>query len=134
MGGEKRGQVQFSLVQLRRVKTVAIQIHELKDVKAQSGTIYDELLCVLIKQTGVRTNHLIGKLLTLIEASLGDSVAAKALKSIIKEEVWASTTQFDEDMIAAVHLVAEEEKKDLTLYKDTSRLGRYFFERPQPEA
>jgi len=49
---------------------------------------YDDTAVFLVSKLRDHSNHTIGNLLTAVEASLGDSKQAEALKAIIRKEMF----------------------------------------------
>lgn len=114
---------------------MAFPVYKLSQVKAQGGSIFDELICVLGDQHITRTNMQIGAVLTAIEAALGDGVQAEALKSLVKEAIWHAAVQFEEfDLLASVIFVAEKLGQKASLYSaDAPKYGSYLFQEPIEE-
>lgn len=64
-------------------------VNQLEDsMLEQSGDIYDDTAVFLSGKLREHSNHTLGNVLTAVEASLGDSKQAEALKSIIRREIY----------------------------------------------
>tara|TARA_Y100000034_G_C6590811_1_gene256652 strand:- start:121 stop:354 length:234 start_codon:yes stop_codon:yes gene_type:complete len=67
----------------------------------------------VLQSLDVQTKRMVGEVMNLIEASLPDSVATSALKKSIKQAMWRTNRNVQDD-VNSMSFISEDTKNDKT--------------------